>query len=113
MIETQVQLGSKERALRFDVGTLKLITQQTKKDALNPLEGEPWYTAVLYACYFGMIRFCRSQKKEVDFELADVEEWVDNLSMQEMTEIMKLYTAAYTVKVDDQAPAEDGSDKKK
>jgi hypothetical protein len=113
MIETQVQLGGKERTLRFDVGTLKLISQQTKKDALNPLEGEQWYSSLLYACYYGMLRYCRSQKRDPDFEMPDVEEWVDSLSTQEMADIMKLYTAAYTVKTDDQPQSEDAGSEKK
>lgn len=113
MNEIQIKLGGKDRTLRFDVGTMKLIAKKTKEDALDPMTGLDGYTQALYACYFGMFRYCKIQKRSPDFELADVEEWIDDLSMQEMVDIMKAYSDAYTLKSDGAASVEDGADKKK
>jgi hypothetical protein len=108
----QIKLGDKERTLRFDVGTLKLIGQKTQQDALAPMEGLEGYQQALYACYYGMLRDYRVQKKDLDFEMADVEDWLDAASFTDMIEIMKAYNSAYTVRNDDTQQVE-GDDKKK
>lgn len=106
-----ITLGGKERALRFDNGTLKLIAQKTKQDALTPMEGLEGYQQALYACYYGILRDYRVQRLEPDFEIADVENWLDAASFEDMLYIMRSYNEAYTVKPTEQA--QDEADKKK
>jgi hypothetical protein len=107
-----ITLGGKERALRFDNGTLKLIAQKTQQDALTPMEGLEGYQQALYACYYGMLRDYRVQQLKPDFEMADVEEWLDAASFEDMINIIKAYNDAYTVRQDSQQQG-NGDDKKK
>lgn len=113
MNEVQIMLGGQQRTLLFDIGTLKLMSREAdaQPDPSNLIQVAA--DNLLKACYYGLLRTYKVQKKDPDFDLATVEDWVDSLSVQEGMAVLKVYNSAFQIKNEEDSPTAPAADKKK
>lgn len=94
-----LEIGGKVRGLKFNVGTLKCLGDVTCKDPLQyKSEGESFTEILPYAInitHAALLSNCLSKKEQPDFTAAEVEEWVNDLSGFDLTEIINHYNAIF------------------
>lgn len=97
MNDIQLKIGGKERTLLFDIGTLKMLTRDKGAPADPSNELLIAADTLLKVCYYGLLRSYKQQKKDPDFDLEIMEEWVDALSYQDGVSVLKVYHQSYEV----------------
>lgn len=70
----RVEIGGKERGLKFSQYAKEIIDEKTHKGTLS--SNAKNYYAIFYG---GLIGNCSAKEEEPDFTYEDVEEWVDEL----------------------------------
>lgn len=100
---TTIELGGKERGLKFNMGTLKLLGEITKSDALtfqiqnNDLPSIYKHTQVII--HASLLSNCNSKKEAPDFTVDEIEQWVNEIDFSEAIKVLNAFSAAYTVEV--------------
>lgn len=108
-----LELGGISRGLKFNIGTLKYLKDVT---GIDPMEYKvetntfaellPYATNILHAA---LLSNCLSKKEQPDFTAADVQGWVDDLSVSDLTEVILKYNEIF-VSPKAQANGEVGKD---
>jgi hypothetical protein len=92
-------LGEKERGLKFNVGTLNFLQSEFDIDPLLfKAESTGWKDLLPYAVkiiYVAMLSNCRSKKEEPDFKLADVEQWAEELTGADLTQVVNMWNGQF------------------
>ena len=93
-----LNLGGIERGLKFNFGTLRFLGELSGKDPLLTAttndfksqfdQGRMIIQAAMMSNYLSM-------KKEVDFTEKDVIDWVSELSVSEVAEVLNTFTKAF------------------
>jgi len=95
-----LQLGGKQRGLKFNIGTLNCLRKQYDVDPLNwKSEGGTWDNVFPYGVkilHAALLSNCASKKEEPDFTKEDVEEWANDLSAGELTEVIVSYNNIFS-----------------
>lgn len=97
----QLELGGKLRGLKFNIGTLHFIQELTGTD---PFEFQaastsfndliPYVTHIVHAA---LLSNCASKKEDPDFTGQNVDEWVNDMNVPILTDIVALYNAIIAV----------------
>lgn len=94
-----LELGGVARGMKFNIGTLKCLGDITGIDPLSyKAESSNFSDLLPYAIritHAALLSNCLSKKVDPDFTAADVEEWVNDLSVIELTEIVNHYNAIF------------------
>jgi len=94
-----LELGGSVRGLKFNVGTLKCLRDITGIDPFEyNAEGTDFATLLPYATnitYAALLSTCLSKKVDADFTATDVEAWVDELTVGELTDIVNHYNEIF------------------
>lgn len=94
-----LELGGAVRGLKFNIGTLKYLGELTGVDPFQfKAEGNNFSDLLPYAIkitHAALLSNCLSKKQDPDFTDADVQSWVDDLSISELTEIVNHYNAIF------------------
>jgi hypothetical protein len=92
-------LGDKERGLKFNVGTLNFLQSEFDIDPLLfKAESTGWKDLLPYAVkiiYVALLSNCRSKKEEPDFKLADVEQWAEELTGADLTQVVNMWNGQF------------------
>lgn len=97
----QMELGGKVRGLKFNIGTLKYLKEITGVDPVdfkaesNKMEDLiPFATKILHAALLSNIAI---KKESPDFIADDVQTWVDDLTVVDLTEVIYKYNEIFTL----------------
>jgi hypothetical protein len=99
----QIELGSVKRGLKFDIGTLKCLQDlysvdpfnfQTESTSMSDLL--PYATKIVHA---GLVRNSNIKKEAVDITIDQIDEWVSELDLPTLTDIVTAYNEVFTRKV--------------
>lgn len=94
-----LELGGKTRGLKFNIGTLKCLKDvagidpldfKAESDKLSDLL--PYAEKILHAA---LLSNCLSKKEDPDFSAADVAEWMDELDIPTVTDIITRYNSIF------------------
>jgi len=77
MSYTKITIGGKERGLKFNQMAMMILTEKTDKD-------HPMATAAYALIYAGLKANCYVKQEEADFTFAEVCEWVESVSGEDM-----------------------------
>lgn len=98
-----LEIGGKKRGLPFKAGTLRRIGEMTGDDPYNffsqlgdNLSGQLKQVAVII--YNSLLANAATKKEEPDFTLEDVQGWVDEMDMEEITLVATTFVNAYVSK---------------
>jgi hypothetical protein len=109
----KIEIGGEKRGLKFDIGTLKTIqdlyeidpfTLRAETNTLRELL--PYATKIVHA---GLKRNAVIKKQATDFTPEQLDEWVSELDIPTLTDIVTAYNEIYTRKIPS-ANGEVGSD---
>lgn len=94
-----LELGDKTRGLKFNIGTLKCLEEVA---GIDPLEFKaesdklsdllPYGEKILHAA---LLSNCLSKKEAADFTAEDVAQWLNELDIPTVTEIITLYNGIF------------------
>lgn len=94
-----LELGGKQRGLKFNIGTLKFLRDVT---GIDPMEYKaesnnfdvllPYATNILHAA---LLSNCLSKKDDPDFTAEDVKQWVDELTVSDLTAVILKYNEIF------------------
>jgi len=94
-----LEIGGKVRGLKFNVGTLKCLRDITGADPLQfKAEGESFDDILPYAIkitHAALLSNCLSKKEAPDFTADDIEQWVNDLSGYDLTEIIMYFNRIF------------------
>ena len=93
-------LGGLERGLKFNFGTLRFIGELSGNDPLlmtTTAGAMDQFTQSRIIIHAALLSNYLSMKKQVDFTEAEVIDWVSELSMQQVTEVIQVFTGAFAV----------------
>lgn len=96
-----LELGGKQRGLKFNIGTLKCLKDVTgveptdfKADSTNFSDLLPYAEKILHAA---LLSNCLSKKEPAEFTTDDVTDWMNELDVPTITIIINLYNGIFTV----------------
>lgn len=96
-----LELGGKTRGLKFNIGTLKCMKEISGDDPLElKAEGSDLFSLLPFAervLHAALLANCLSKKEAADFTADDVAEWMNELDVPTITDIVNLYTGIFTV----------------
>lgn len=108
-----LELGGKTRGLKFNIGTLKCLKDVAGVDPLDfKAESDklsdllPYAEKILHAA---LLSNCLSKKEDPDFTTEDVTEWVNELDIPTVTDIIGRYNGIFSTPKS-QANGEVGAD---
>jgi hypothetical protein len=84
-IQIEIGPGGGKRGLKFNQLAVELYTKKT--DWVNHTDASEVY-ATFYA---GLMGNCAAKEQEPDFTFEDVQDWVDDLSVDTKKEVMKVF----------------------
>lgn len=97
-----LELGGKARGLKFNVGTLRCLKDVAGVDPLDfKAESDklsdllPYAEKILYAA---LLSNCLSKKEAPDFSAEDVTDWLNELDISTITEVITQYNAIFQAK---------------
>ena len=97
----QLELGGKVRGLKFNIGTLKYLRELTGLDPMdfkaesNKFEELlPYATKILHAALLSNLL---SKKEDRDFTSEDVDAWVNELSVSDLTTVILKYNSIFEI----------------
>jgi hypothetical protein len=97
----QMELGGTVRGLKFNIGTLKYLKEITGVDPVdyraesNKMEDLiPFATRILHAALLSNLL---SKKEDPDFTAEDVDAWVTDLTVADLTEVIHRYNEIFGV----------------
>ena len=95
-----LELGGKARGLKFNIGTLRCLEQATGADPLNfKAESDklsdllPYAEKILYAA---LLSNCLSKKEAPDFSAEDVTEWLNDLDVWTITDVITRFNGIFS-----------------
>lgn len=96
-----LELGGKQRGLKFNIGTLKCLKDVTgmeptdfKAESTSFTDLLPYTEKILHAA---LLSNCLSKREPADFTAEDVSVWLNELDVPTMTLIINLYNGIFTV----------------
>lgn len=96
-----LEVGGAVRGLKFNVGTLKCLGDILESDPLQyKVEGESFAQILPYAInivHAALLSNCLSKKTEPDFTAEDVAQWVDELSIGELQDIIQHFNNIFAL----------------
>jgi hypothetical protein len=94
-----LELGGKVRGLKFNIGTLRCLEQVAAVDPLNfKAESDKLSDLLPYAekiFYAALLSNCLSKKEAPDFTADDVTEWLNDLDVPIITDIINRYNGIF------------------
>mgnify|MGYP001140213881 CR=1 FL=1 len=93
-----LELGGKERILKFNLRALKILKEQSGDDPFAfTLAGDldEQFKKLSWILYAGLLSNAISQKQEPDFTIADCLYWAEEFDMSEATALAKAFGDAY------------------
>lgn len=95
-----LEIGGKVRGLKFNVGLLKCLEGIIGGDPLQyKTEGSSFSEILPFAInitHAALLSNCLSKKEAPDFTAEDVEQWVNDLSGYDLTEIINQYNGIFS-----------------
>lgn len=95
-----LELGGKARGLKFNIGTLRCLKDVAGVDPLDfKAESDKFSDLLPYAekiLHAALLSNCLSKKEHADFTDADVSEWMNELDVPTITEIITLYNGIFS-----------------
>jgi hypothetical protein len=97
--QMNLDLGGTTRTLRFNVCTLQCIQEITGQDPLHfKVQSEKWADILPYAInlvHASLLSEYKSKRQQPDFTDEDIKAWVDDLSANELTDVINNYNAIF------------------
>ena len=94
-----LEIGGRVRGLKFNVGLLKCLEQIIGSDPLEYKSQSGSFVDILpfaiNITHAALLSNCLSKKEAPDFTAEDVEQWVNDLSGFELTDIISRYNGIF------------------
>jgi hypothetical protein len=87
----EFKIGDRERGLSFGMNTIKIITDLTGIKPLEEIFGKlkdqdlTFVMTFFYAC---ALHYAKSKKQDIDFTEFDTNEWMDELGLERVKEMI-------------------------
>lgn len=94
----RLQIGDKERGLKFNLGTLKNIKDLTNGDPFTFFvagEIEDQIKQVATLLYASLLSNCKSKKEDPDFNYDDCMRWAEDLDLTDAVGLVNAFRDAY------------------
>jgi hypothetical protein len=83
----QIEIGGKQRGLKFSQGTDMLLRSKLKGLTEDQISAVASYRVV----WAGLEMGCLFNEQEIDFTFQDVSDWVEKISAEELNKVLDAY----------------------
>ena len=95
-----IKLGDKNRGIKF--GNRALLDVMAKHQINGEAGLKFSFDLLVSLVYFGLVNNCMVSKQNVDFTEEEVNQWVDDLPMPQLTEIFNVFQKSYAGEASDE-----------